>query len=294
MNNRLAIEISKIKAFTLIEILLLIAVLALIGSLSISSFYAQSNTQKADKMALQMQGILQAATAYYMTNGHWPANTGTTDQISSDFLAYLPIAQLTNNGQIMNPWGYSYSINGTNQTGSQTWFSVQTQAPNMNIAKRVAALLPYGSVANSNTVTALVPPPGANQNLIIQAIGTTGALNNGDSFEFPDQAFSCPPGWQPQAKVMLNFINAGQTPSSLIPLCNYAIADNQIALLSPNNTACYNSGSGYKCKIIPTATSRRIKPLTCQTAPLYAFDTVNYGKAAFTYIAFCVNPEAAL
>lgn len=196
------------KGFTLIEILLVIAILGMIASLSLTIYEKRAMTSKIDKTTLEMQGIMQAASAYYVANDHWPASTALTSIIPDDFLPFLPVYQTTTSKQLLNPWGFPYSIDGSTSKTKQK-FLVSTQAPDIQTAARMAMALPFGSILGTTTIQAYMPTPGSQgtaSNLIIWDVGNI----NSDQTDRSSLPVKCPLGWNAYAALAANDVTANK------------------------------------------------------------------------------------
>ena len=151
--------------FTLIEILFVIALIGVITAFSLSAYEKKSENTKIDKTALQIQQILQAATAYYNDNSCWPGNCSGSN--IANFSDYLPFGE-----NPKNPWGNAYHYQTLGPNGER--FQVDTSVLTENIAKRVANKLPFSEV-NDKTILTETVIPGAtpeNQSLIVKDIGS--------------------------------------------------------------------------------------------------------------------------
>ena len=141
------------QGFTLIEILLVIAVLAIITLFSMRFLHQNSQEQEANKVALSMQHVVEAALAYNADhNGSWPTATSTPptctpNNPSSDFIQYyLPNYNANDNKNTVDSFGQHYcwsesTSNGTNPS-RLFWVAVAIPHANAKLAARIAALLP--------------------------------------------------------------------------------------------------------------------------------------------------------
>ena len=152
--------------FTLIEILFVIAIMAVVAGLSLSFYQQTTVSSKVSKTALQMQQILQAASAYYIANQNqaqpWPTSI---DQKNPDFQVYLPIGSTT------SPWGSAYPPYSANPpfvdgAYNNKLFQVSVTVPSTAIAERIAGILPSGQATDTTVISqvgipgqTIVPPP---------------------------------------------------------------------------------------------------------------------------------------
>lgn len=137
----------KLTAFTLIEVLLVLALSAAVAVGALSLYRKRTVQIKIEKTALQFQQWLQAGQLFYVQNHHWPADT----EMSRLLQWYLP----THSEK--NPWGYPYEIEAVvvdEEETNQNVFRVITTVPGdvfyrpSMVAQRIAALLPNASVKN--------------------------------------------------------------------------------------------------------------------------------------------------
>lgn len=148
--------------FTLVEMLLVLAIVGIMIGLSIGYVNQRTRALNIDRASLQMQQILNAGMAYYVNNSQWPADIATLQQAG-----YLPVTAVA--GQIPSPWGTNYvaAPNAANPGNvppipAGIVFQVSMSFPaNMAnsaaFAQILAGKLPLGTV--NTTVTPPPPPP---------------------------------------------------------------------------------------------------------------------------------------
>ena|SRR3989338_1611900 len=229
--------------FTLIEILFVIALIGVITAFSLSAYEKKSENTKIDKTALQIQQILQAATAYYNDNSCWPGNCSGSN--IANFSDYLPFGE-----NPKNPWGNAYHYQTLGPNGER--FQVDTSVLTENIAKRVANKLPFSEV-NDKTILTETVIPGAtpeNQSLIVKDIGSLKITNNA-SQSLPE--FNCPNGYDGYAATSLQSVASNEwnpTGSLLGSYPIYQVGTNTSPIL------CNQSGDTYSCKMSAQFKSR--------------------------------------
>lgn len=197
----------KSKGFTLLEMILVIAIMGMI--LVAMSKYAviKVDQLKRDRMALQIQQIENAAMAYYVSTGTWPGTTagvacGTAaTNLSSSILIssnYLPASM------IKSPYGtsYKYSCPTLNSSplaaylvSSGTVGAITGPAS----AQIIASMVPGGYVSNyplasdpKNGVNSQVIVPGQNLNNA-RSVNFAGIYKSGACVPAP----TCPLGMSP-------------------------------------------------------------------------------------------------
>jgi prepilin-type N-terminal cleavage/methylation domain-containing protein len=263
-------QLTKQLGFTLIELMLVVAIIAAISVIGVNAYRQQLSNFQVDKAALQMQQWMEGAAAFYVDCGQWPGVPGST---SKDLTA---IAQLegkdwsgnpvvTCNGKTgapsgvtyvaagsmdKSPWGGGYSlcaaedISPTCNNPTKN-FQVSITAPNNQIAQQVAARLPSTDpVGSGTTVTAYIGIPS-------QGSGKAGAIlsvsdycqgnvpNKSPSNPIPiPPASSCPAGTKPTLHLALrDFLSTGgEYQSGILQNPNIINGVQPDVGISPSNT----------------------------------------------------------
>ena len=133
------------RGFSLIEILLVIAILGVIGTLFISIWQQKEQEIKIKKTVQQIQIITIAANMYYDKEKKWPDSIG-----DEKFKEYLPVGALT------NPWGKGY---GCQPQGYGKRFRITTNVSDANVASRIRAIVPNAASASDSSITVENPLP---------------------------------------------------------------------------------------------------------------------------------------
>jgi len=155
-------RISRISCgFTLIELLFVIAIIGVLASLGLSILQKRTQEFKVRKTTAQIQHILQASMAYYVDKREWP-NRGKSDgNDDKGFYTYYVGKNIVKNPFASDPNDpyYHWSEAPSNDKNIVPRFYVETKLPNLEIAKRVAALLPVAETDRDLT-KAYVTIPG--------------------------------------------------------------------------------------------------------------------------------------
>ncbi len=257
--------------FTLLEMLLVLAIMG--GALTLALNYGtrQAAQQRRDKIALQMQQILNAGLAYYTDFGTWPVsacNFLSTGTNSSSPFTNLSSATLISTGYLpasvgTNAFGYTYKVACDSVTGSV--FYVSTQLNNKTNALIVAGELPVGylSDANGNAsttstyVTAQVTTPGQNLNNA-RSLNFAGVYRNGGCVPVPAcpgynlSTLACNSGtncMQPQIMVAAASVNgvSDSNSTNVYPITGFtayasSISTTPTPCLSGQPTSCTTPG----------------------------------------------------
>ena len=155
------------KGFTLIELCVVMAILAILAGSATPVFIKRIQIKAGEKTALEISAIEQSALAYYVTNNVWPSNIQTLQSSG-----YLNPSWVTN-----NPWQNPYNVSST-----QNSFTVSTTVPT-EWTNLVARDLPTSSIS-VNSVSSTVPTPGSL------------SLSKGSIIIWSGTIASIPAGWQ--------------------------------------------------------------------------------------------------
>lgn len=137
--------------YTLIELLLVIAIVALISSLGINTYRKNYQNKRIDQVTLTMQHMLAAAVNYNADKGHWPTSnnnlptcipSNSNDQFIKN---YLPHGIYQSNYGNNFCWAETITLNEEHRL---FWIALKIPfadpASAKQIAQRIAARLPNG------------------------------------------------------------------------------------------------------------------------------------------------------
>jgi len=136
----------KQRGYTLIELLLVIALLAVLATTSLVVIRQRAESARVSKTALEMQQVMAAAMAYYADNQGWPMATGHVPSCvlpahdEAFVKRYLPAQHATSNFGTPYCWGYAHSV-------QDPLFWVAVGLPDLQMARRVAAQLPNAFIS---------------------------------------------------------------------------------------------------------------------------------------------------
>jgi len=223
----------KERGFTLLELMLVIALIAAISLVGLSVYRQQLLNFQIDKTALQLQQWLQAGQAYYQDCGFWPdPNQRGMAQLlgqeitcnGNDKKLKVPVQYMPPGSDKNGPFGNSYFIDPTWSPADPTrgkLFPIQTRilsamADNVSLAKRVGARLPLAVVnPMSGLLTASVgiPGPGGSKKPGFMVVQIKEVVSGGVVFKPGDPRGgldACPDGTDPKIYVsMKQFHPAG-------------------------------------------------------------------------------------
>lgn len=145
----------KMMGFTLIEMLLVMVIVSMI--VVMGSNYLQQKTlqMRIDRATNQIQQVLNAALAYYVVNGFWPADLKTLQMGG----AYLP-----QNIKLLSPWNTAYVVVPSPASPSSlvyVYFQVTYATSSESaaaVANMIAGRLPL-SYVTATAPSAGSPPP---------------------------------------------------------------------------------------------------------------------------------------
>lgn len=113
-----------VRGFTLVELMVVLAILSILAALSVPNYLEEINLKRANLAASETQSIVDAARAYRSKNGAWPGDSTCSNAIAvlrTDYLPYLPSSGATNKFSSL----YSTSCTGTtfslDQEALQDW-----------------------------------------------------------------------------------------------------------------------------------------------------------------------------
>ena len=157
------------KAFTLIELSLVLALSAILAGALIPNFVRSLHIEASRKIALEMSQIAEASRVYYIQQNSWP----------QDLQALKTAGSLDVEWEGKNPFGnfYTLQLNGANLDVSTTVLQAMTAV--------VAGFLPMSMVQGA-VVSMTVTPPGAALSSV-----PTGAIIPWSSAVIPDGWLIC-------------------------------------------------------------------------------------------------------
>ncbi len=229
----------KKQGYTLIEMLLVIAIISILAAAFLLTYRTHAATARVNKASLEVQQVLQAAMTYQVDEGAWPDATAAPPTCTPPNLTqnkfvqnYLP------NQDYVSSFGNNYCWSETKTSNNHTptfWVALKSPNNDSNFATRVASRLPNAVVTSDPTQTpatpcvagqacyvrAEVPRPsgsGGSSHAFVIAIGNCkpGVKNNTDC---PDTAVvsgqpkkytatfpACPTNYSPVGIATLNFL----------------------------------------------------------------------------------------
>lgn len=171
------------KGFTLLELAVVLAALALVSTAVIPFFVRQAEITAAYRTTKEISTIQEASKWYYVNNKTWPASIET-----------LKTAGLLNpSWSSSNPWGNNYA---TSATG--TSFTVTTLVPPTVEGILVRALPGVSTWASGSWkgVSSVVPVPGQEASLSSVTSLANNAQNTANTALSIAQSSAVPPGAQ--------------------------------------------------------------------------------------------------
>lgn len=176
--------------FSLIELMLVIAVLTVMSLAGIAAYTQWLQNFQIDKTAQQTEVLLEAVMSYYAHENSWPADNQPLSQ-------YLEPTYLPEGTDFTNPWGQPYTVVSA---PTDLYFTLQTTVPSDllhadQIATMIAAHLPNGQ-AKANEVLATIPEPATSSIIdsLNELIMSIKFVNSGTIVPKP----TCPPNWIPE------------------------------------------------------------------------------------------------
>lgn len=233
----------KTQGLTLLEVLLVIALLSIMAAFAIKFVRQRAVTARIDTTSVEMQHVLQAALAYNVDNNKWPdansalpvCNPAGNANLTNFLDNYLP------NGNYTSRYGDDYCWSEAGATHRLFWVALKAPGNNAQMAARIASHLPNAITTSDPKNTTVNPPactaascyvraevaqPGTNnvQGMMLIAHGIcrsnaaiisgkahcsagqyTGGRNGVDNFTITFPA--CPSGLKPELMISPNLIN---------------------------------------------------------------------------------------
>lgn len=251
-----------VKGFTLIEMLLVLAIIAMLIYLGMGYYQQHLISSRIDKASLQMQQILNAGLAYYLANGEWPSDLSALQNPSAP---YLP-------SKIVSPVVSGQYYVFTNPK-SPSLLSVSLQIPAANnsnaVAQSISGKLPLSYTTKSDPTTGTpsqvnncdagkncyvvgqVNIPGQNLNNAM-AVNFVGEYRNGGCVPVPNCPALSPNGqaMTPQVFVVPASVSGfdKNSTSKILPIESFtAYATGPTKTAGTNPPACQN-GAADPCK----------------------------------------------
>lgn len=302
------------RGYTLIEMLFVIALIAVIASFAIATYRSHAQTERIDKAAIEMQQVLEAALTFHAINHHWPENNNQIPQcypnqnprLRNFIQHYLPNSNVIDNFGKPFCWG---SRGGNDRIKALFWVAISVPNQNENMAKRIAARLPNAIVTSEPNrlsvpappcnpmgcyVRAEVPRPGAQVNENHDFFVSSGVCKTSQKIitkqsicedtNVPGQQIykitfrACPTGMVPQVVAAPNFLTM---PPAQISNPIYQLNASAISCIKNADNQQYAS-----CTIRVVANicwSRHCQPKNIKTLP--------GGKIGATYQVACVDSK---
>ena len=135
---------TKVRAFTLIELLLVIAIIAILALIAIPNFLESQVRARVSKAKADMRSIASALEAYYVDWNNYPLVLKWADQTQNRMFSYgfltqfdgltTPIAYVTSNLNLQDPfklkegrlWWYAYEFCNIRSLWQWTGYTVTT------------------------------------------------------------------------------------------------------------------------------------------------------------------------
>jgi prepilin-type N-terminal cleavage/methylation domain-containing protein len=169
-----------VRGFTLIEMLLVMTIISAFIYASIGYIQQRTLALKIDRTAAQMQQILNAGLAYYVSNQQWPANLAALQAGG-----YLPAS-------LPNPWNASpsYTISSTSAL-----LQVSLTLPSALVNQSAIGTILAGKLPLASSSTVVIPPvcpplpapcpPPTSQTTVVASVNIPGQnLNNATAVNF--------------------------------------------------------------------------------------------------------------
>lgn len=173
----------KQNGFTLIEMMLVIAVVAIMAALGVMAYRRHAVTTRIDKTAIEMQHVLEAALAYNVDqNGKWPekrfdaaCSTTKPEPNSNDF-----IQNYISNQDVHSSYGsyFCWSPVDDNQSANLFWVALKIPHNDTALGNRIAARLPNAILTSNPEKTDQVACSGSDCYVRAEVVQPAATSNN--------------------------------------------------------------------------------------------------------------------
>jgi prepilin-type N-terminal cleavage/methylation domain-containing protein len=208
---------------TLLEMMLVMVIAAAMVSMLIGYVQQKTAEMRRDRVALQMEQILNAGLAYYVNKTTWPVTTAPNCPAGTETINILQTQGYLPTGTIVNPWGKTFNITCNAATGT---FSVSTDVTKTYEANILAGRVPMASIAGT-VVTAMVSIPGQNLNNA-RAVNFAGMYKSGGCVPAP----KCPMNMKPAIFVIPTSVTGYNDPMTIDPWTGTPNAANMYPITS--------------------------------------------------------------
>lgn len=245
------------KGFTLIEMMLVAAVIGMLFVMFVGYTEQRTRTLTIDRASQQMQQILNGALSYYIANGAWPTTIADLQAPTS----YVP-------SNIKSPWATTYTAIPVPPVAPSTvsvLFEVYVDLPAGlkgadAIGATLAGKIPYGNSTTGSTptrVTAMVNLPGQNVNNAT-AVNFAGLYHNGACVPMP----SCPQydgsgnSMQPEVVIVPVSISGANDPgtTNVYPITSFTAYASGVP--SANPASCPGGAGDAACTASTSSTGK--------------------------------------
>ena len=275
----------KRRGFSLIEVMLVVALLSVMTVFGISAYHKKTEKTKIDKAALQIQQLLQASAAFYNDNKQWPlgdpANINSSEYINfvSNYVPFGPVAR--------DPWGDQYSFFFDSKKTSL--FYVEVTVPNKEIANQIINRLPFAALdsPDSNTVKAVIgiPVSATNSGILIMGIGT--CVFDRKNLSYRLAPFTCPAGETGYVSTSVQAIVSAHNKYPERQGTNSFVISQ---LSNPNPFPCTSVGQVYTCTVMGQYNSNVFDRSWHEATLSNADEKQQTGSISFQYITYCKIP----
>lgn len=164
------------KGYTLLELTLVLAIIAVIATFALKLYRDAAESNRVNKVSLEMQHIMEAALAYNVANNFWPVDNVygtnpdcTTPRDTTFVNTYLPNQTNSSSYGIAFCWSGANDGTGTSQNPTPNypkfWIALKLPGGYIKTAQQVAGMLP-NAIATADVPQAFVaktnPPSLAN------------------------------------------------------------------------------------------------------------------------------------
>lgn len=110
----------KLRAFSLIEVLIVVGILALVASLTVPVVKGNQDKAKYQTSIINLHEVAKSMEKHYLEKGHYP-EFSSWDEVSAE---QSPLLEYINDVPKTDAWGRSYTIEGTKTEYKMEGFAI--------------------------------------------------------------------------------------------------------------------------------------------------------------------------